>query len=58
VVDAAQPLVAQQEVVRRIIKPHLEGALRTEPNPWRKVLSEEGLSGRYMDGLSGIGGGA
>jgi hypothetical protein len=45
-------------VVRRIIKPHLEGALRTEPNPWRKVLSEEGLSGRYMDGLSGIGGGA
>ena len=51
VVDANQPLVAQQEIVRQIIAPHLEGALRGEPNPWRTALSEEGLSGRYLGSL-------
>ena len=57
-VDAAQPLVVQQELVRRIIKPYLKGALRMERNPWRKVLSEEGLSGRYLELGAGLRGGA
>ncbi|MFO7696796.1 MAG: thymidylate kinase [Anaerolineae bacterium] len=52
VVDASLPLVEQQEVVREIIRPHLEGALKAESNPWRKVLAAEGLSGRYLDSLS------
>ena len=50
-VDASLPLVTQQEVVREIIRPHLEGALRVESSPWRNVLSAEGLSGRYLDVL-------
>lgn len=52
VVDASLPLVAQQEIVRDIIRPHLEGAMRLESNPWRKVLAAEGLSGRYLDSLA------
>lgn len=52
VVDASQPLVAQQQQVREILWPHLEGALRMESNPWRKVLAAEGLSGRYLDSLA------
>lgn len=52
VVDASQPLVAQQEQVRAILRPHLQGALRMESNPWRQVLAAEGLSGRYLDSLA------
>jgi dTMP kinase len=51
VVDASLPLVTQQQMVRDIIRPHLEGALRAELNPWRHVLSAERLSGRYLDNL-------
>jgi dTMP kinase len=56
VVDASQPIVAQQEFVRDLIRPHLEGALRAETNPWRDVLSAERLSGRYLANLSEEGG--
>ena len=52
VVDASLPIVEQQELVREIIRPHLEGALMAESNPWRKVLATEGLSGRYLDSLA------
>jgi len=48
VVDASLPLVTQQEIVRGIIRPHLDGALRVESNPWRNVLSKEDLAGRYL----------
>lgn len=51
VVDATLPIVAQQELVRNIIRPHLEGAIRVESNPWREVLASEQLSGRYLDSL-------
>lgn len=51
VIDATLPIVNQQELVRAAISPHLEGALRGESNPWRSVLSEERLSGRYLDSL-------
>ncbi len=50
-VDATLPLVTQQEVVRDIIRPHLVGALKAEPNPWRRVLAQEQLSGRYLDSM-------
>jgi dTMP kinase len=56
VVDASLPIVAQQEIVREIIRPHLEGALRAELNPWRHVLTAEHLSGRYLDSLTREGG--
>lgn len=52
VVDATLPIVDQQETVRGIIKPHLDGTLRTEANPWAPVLSSEHLSGRYLDVLT------
>jgi dTMP kinase len=51
-VDASLPLVTQQEIVRELIRPHLVGTLRVEPNPWRNVLSSEKLSGRYLDILA------
>ena len=51
VIDATLPIVDQQEIVRSVIAPHLEGALRAELNPWRNVLSTEHLSGRYLDSL-------
>jgi dTMP kinase len=52
VIDATLPIVAQQEIVRNVIRPHLEGALRAESNPWRNVLAVEHLSGRYLDSLT------
>ncbi len=55
-VDASLPLVAQQEIVRDILQPHLEGAMRVESNAWRRVLAEERLSGRYLDSLARQGG--
>lgn len=56
VIDATLPIVSQQEIVRSIIGPHLEGALRAESNPWRHVLTAERLSGRYLRVLRGGGG--
>ena len=48
VVDASLPLVKQQEVVREIIRPHLEGALRRNPTPgarcWLRRASPAGIS--------------
>jgi len=55
VIDAMQPIVDQQRVVRETILPHLEGALRAEANPWRLTVSSEGLSGRYLDMTSRAG---
>jgi dTMP kinase len=48
IVDAALPIVTQQALVRSIIQPHLEGALKAEANPWRHVLDAEQLAGRYL----------
>ncbi|MBC7316815.1 MAG: hypothetical protein H5T70_10385, partial [Chloroflexi bacterium] len=53
VIDASLPLVTQQQMVREIIEPYLEGALRAEPNPWREVIATQRLSGRYLDNLTG-----
>ena len=50
-IDAPQSIVAQQQIVRQIVRPHLEGVLRAQPNPWRDVLAAEKLSGRYLDRL-------
>lgn len=51
VVDATQPLVKQQDQVRALVKPYLEGALKTSPRGWGDVLSEESLLGRYLEGI-------
>jgi dTMP kinase len=49
VIDATLPLVKQQEMVRDLIKPLLQGALRVEPSAWREVLASESIYGRYLD---------
>jgi len=56
VIDAAQPLVTQQELVRSMIEPHLKDALRFERSPWKEALTREGLSGRYLHGMPQEGG--
>lgn len=56
VIDAALPLVKQQEIVREIIAPHLSGALRAERSGWREVLAAESLYGRYLDEVLPTGG--
>jgi dTMP kinase len=48
VIDATLPLVEQQEIVRSIITPLLEGALRAEPSAWRETLAAESVYGRYL----------
>ncbi len=48
VIDATQPLVRQQDQMRALVKPYLEGALKISPRAWRDVLSEESLLGRYL----------
>lgn len=51
VIDATLPLVEQQEIVRELVTPHLEGALRADPSAWREVLAGESVYGRYLEVL-------
>jgi dTMP kinase len=53
VIDATQPLVKQQDQVRALVKPFLEGALKLSPRGWGDVLKEESLLGRYLQGIDG-----
>ncbi len=48
-VDATQSLVAQQQLVRQIVRPYLDGAIRIEKTGIQTALKEQGLSGRYLD---------
>jgi dTMP kinase len=48
VIDATEPLVEQQQTVRQIVEPHLEGVLDAEHIAWGKVLMESQLHGRYL----------
>lgn len=51
VIDATLPLVKQQEQVRALVAPHLEGARKVDLRAWRDVLSKESMLGRYLDEL-------
>ena len=48
IIDATLPLVEQQQRVRNIIEPHLEGVLEVERVPWSQALREGQLHGRYL----------
>jgi dTMP kinase len=48
VVDATLPLTEQQEMVREIVAPHVQGVLKAERSAWREVLGKEQLYGRYL----------
>jgi hypothetical protein len=39
--------------MRALVKPLLDGALRSNRSGWRDVLTEESLLGRYLDEISG-----
>jgi dTMP kinase len=54
VIDATQPLVQQQARMRQLVLPHLEGVQRVDHRPWRAVLAQEGLYGRYLDDVFGL----
>ncbi len=49
VIDATQPLVKQQDQMRALVKPYLEGALKTSRTGVHDVLTEEALLGRYLE---------
>jgi dTMP kinase len=51
VIDATLPLTEQQEIVRRIVAPHLKGVLKAEQSAWRDVLMKEQLYGRYLTNI-------
>lgn len=49
VVDATLPIAHQQDLVRKIVEPHLQDALRAQPRPWQRALFQEQLTGRYLE---------
>jgi dTMP kinase len=48
-IDATLPLIAQQRLVRQIVRPYLDGAVRIENAGIQNALKEHALSGRYLD---------
>lgn len=49
VIDATLPITEQQAIVRHMVEPHLKGAMKAPGRPLAVVLSEEGLTGRYVN---------
>lgn len=47
--DATALLIRQQQRMRELVAPHLEGVLRTDTGAISRALSETGLLGRYLD---------
>ena len=55
VINATLPLTEQQEVIRSIVAPHLEGVLKAERSAWREILTREQLYGRYLPDIGAEG---
>lgn len=47
--DATLPIVKQQQQVRRLVRPHLTGAVKVEGADLADALVRTGLTGRYLD---------
>ncbi len=54
VIDATLPLVEQQQMVRQIVEPHLEGLLEVERVAWGRALVDGHLQGRYLQEMGGL----
>jgi len=54
VVDATRPLVEQQQTVRQMVEPFLEGALKVDRVAWGQALLEGKLQGRYLEEIGGV----
>ena len=50
-VDAAAPPTQQQHTVRKMVEPHLDGALQIHDGGLAEALTASGLTGRYLDEL-------
>lgn len=48
VIDATLPLLEQHELVIEAVEGHLESVLQAAQSPWKEVLTNEGLQGRYL----------
>jgi dTMP kinase len=53
--DATQTLIRQQQQVRELVAPHLQGLRRFAPGEMTDALRESGLGGRYLSSTSGTG---
>ena len=51
VIDATLPLLEQQEILRGIVEPQIETALKVERSAWKEVLTAESLQGRYLSAV-------
>jgi dTMP kinase len=47
-VDATKTLIGQQQEVRRLVEPHLEGVRKVDSGSVHEVLRAAGLRGRYL----------
>jgi dTMP kinase len=52
-IDATDPLARQQQLVRKLVQPHLAGARKLNGSDIHAALVETGLSGRYLSDDSG-----
>ena len=46
--DATQTLIRQQQQMRQLVRPHLDGVMRFNGGEVREALVKEGLLGRYL----------
>jgi len=46
--DATENLIRQQQLMRELVEPHLEGVMRLEGRSVHDVLGQAGLRGRYL----------
>ncbi|MHC5023022.1 MAG: dTMP kinase [Planctomycetota bacterium] len=53
VVDATLPISEQQTQVREFVSRHLDGVMRSPSVPYAELISQEGVTGRYISEMSG-----
>jgi dTMP kinase len=53
--DATQTLIRQQQEVRRLVRPHLQGVTKVDGGDLREALVQTGLVGRYLPSPSQVG---
>ena len=53
-IDATDTLVNQQQKMRELVTPHLDGVLRAEESGLQEALASIGLSGRYFGDMGRI----
>ena len=49
VIDASLPITDQQDQVREVVAPLLDGALKRPVMPYEELFGRQGLSGRYLN---------